>query len=283
MRNRGFALIAVLWGVAFGGLYLAVFSERASFLASLGLQERDLARAKALANTGFARSISVLTGVQHDMLRDDGLVWLHRLSHGELALRIVSSDCLFDLNNSAPNSLFHLSRGIELILKSHLSRDEIVERIQENSGNFSSSLDLGILFADYVVDRDQVFRLAGLVTVFSLNRAPGIDLAPRDILSLVTGLSDRVVDGMLDERRERDTPSIASSCRVEPHDDTPKSSTWHISVVGVSGEARWGRTWVVYIPEHERRSNDLYYLLETWAVSNDDPMHRKLTLDQGSK
>jgi len=223
-RDRGFALIIVLWA----GVLLSVIA--ASFAFSMRVETRlagnlvDRARAEAIADAGIQRGIlALLAPLAERRWVPDGRVYVLPLGEGTMHIRLVSENGKVDLNG-APEALI---RG----LLSELARDGAFADADRAAGIASAILDwrdpdhrvrpggaedgnyrtggrpfgsrdgayLSVAELNQVmgVDADVFAHLEPSVTVYSW--APQVDpmTASRDVLLAVPGLDSGAVDSFI--------------------------------------------------------------------------------------
>lgn len=227
VRDRGFALVIVLWA----GVLLSVIA--ASFAFSMRVETRlagnlvDRARAEAIADAGIQRGILALLGEARERRWvADGRVYVLPLGEGTMHIRLVSENGKVDLNG-APEALI---RG----LLNALARNGAFADADQAAGVASAILDWrdpdqrvrpgGAEDSDYarggrpfgsrdgaylsVAELNQVMgvdagvfaRLEPAVTVYSW--APQVDpmTASRDVLLAVPGLDGGAVDSFIAAR-----------------------------------------------------------------------------------
>jgi general secretion pathway protein K len=226
-RNRGFALVIVLWA----GVLLSVIA--ASFAFSMRVETRlagnlvERARAEAIADAGIQRGILALLAAPAERhWVPDGRVYVLPLGEGAMHIRLLSENGKIDLNG-APEALIRgllarLAEDDELVDADRAAAiasavldwrdpDQRVrpggaeDRDYERGGRPFGSRDgayLSVAELNQVlgVDAGVFARLEPSVTVYSW--APQVDpmTASRDVLLAVPGLDRGAVDRFIAAR-----------------------------------------------------------------------------------
>ena len=226
-RNRGFALVIVLWA----GVLLSVIA--ASFAFSMRVETRlagnlvERAQAAAIADAGIRRGILALLANPRDpRWATDGRLYELPLDDGRMLIRLHSENGKIDLNGAPEGLIQGLLRSLaasgelpdsgraESIAAAILDWRDPDNRVREGGaedrnykgsglpfgardGAFLSVAELNLVLG---VDADAYARLAPLMTVYSW--APQVDpmTAPRQVLLAVPGLDASMVDPFLAAR-----------------------------------------------------------------------------------
>lgn len=223
-RQRGFALLAVLWLVVLLAIVAASFGTVARTEVHLGRNAVEKAKAEALADAGVHRAILALLEPEPAVRwRTDGAVYRLALAGGEVRVAIQDETGKIDLNMASDELL----RG--LFMAVGLGQDEAAA-MADAVADFRDPDDLrrlhGAETADYLAaglpygSKDAPFqaieelqqvlgmtaalyrRVAPLVTVYSWE--DGIDpmVASREVLLAVPGITTADVEAILTARAE---------------------------------------------------------------------------------
>jgi general secretion pathway protein K len=229
-RERGFALLLVIWVVAILAVLAAGFALATRSETHLARNLLAAARARALAEAGVARAAAALLDADpRRQWRADGRPYELALVGGRLRIRIEDEDGKIDLNAAPPELIAGLCRelGIDDGVATALV-DFITERRQQAAAapaptSLGMRLELGqalglgaptmqsrqsAAFSTVdelrevpALDAASFERLRPFLTVYSAN--PRIDpaVAPREVLLAIPGVDPREVEKLLAARQ----------------------------------------------------------------------------------
>ncbi len=217
-RNRGIALVVVLWILALLALIATLFIKDVRTDASLARNLLEQTEAQALAEAGLALAVAGLsTQYERGGLRADGTVYEYKLGAGQLRFAIYDEGGKIDLN-AAPSEL----------IAAHLA----------GAGGLSEPESVAL--ADAIVDfrdPDDLRRLQGAEAADyraegSLYRPKNLPFETVDELGAVLGMTEElfraVVDGFTvhsGQRRPQWVVAVPSLRAWLPESLKPDSST----------------------------------------------------------
>ncbi|MCP5364158.1 MAG: general secretion pathway protein GspK [Hyphomicrobiales bacterium] len=198
-RQRGVALVAVLWVLMLLSFLAAGFSSTARTEVSLSRNLVDNAKAEALADAGVSRAVMLLIAPLPDRgIRVSGQAYAWEFADGEVRFAVWDENGKIDLNAASDDVLISLFRAAGL---SEKESEALVDRIADYRDPDSDSRPMGAEDRDYYAaerpygakDRDfqrvdelrQVLGMDGAVyravrpvlTVFSSRRSPDLKVA----------------------------------------------------------------------------------------------------------
>lgn len=221
-RQRGLALVAVLWLVMLLAIIAASFTKSARTQIDLGRNAVEKAKAEALAEAGVNRAIlGLLRPDPAAQWRGDGTVYALTFGGGEVRVAIQDEAGKIDLNTASDELLHGLFTSIGLaddeagVLVDAVAdfRDpDDLRRLNgaEDADYLAAGLPHGAKDAPFeaIEELQQVLgmtprlyrRIAPLATVHSWE--DGIDplVAPPEVLSAVPGIVPAQVEAVLDAR-----------------------------------------------------------------------------------
>ncbi|MEW8204906.1 MAG: PilX N-terminal domain-containing pilus assembly protein [Candidatus Thiodiazotropha taylori] len=125
-RNRGVALILVLWMVALLTIIAASFSTQSKVESRLAGNSKAALQAKLLAESGFSRALMVISPQQR--WNFNGQLYPLQTAQGELEVSIRNASGLLDLNKASSDQL---NRLFVLISDDPEERNALVDRLHD--------------------------------------------------------------------------------------------------------------------------------------------------------
>ncbi|MCG8053056.1 MAG: type II secretion system protein GspK [Candidatus Thiodiazotropha endolucinida] len=128
-RNRGVALILVLWMVALLTIIAASFSTQSKVESRLAGNSKDALQAKLLAESGFSRAVMELMVISPQQRWNfNGQLYPLQTAQGELEVSIRNASGLLDLNKASSDQL---NRLFGLISDDPEERNALVDRLHD--------------------------------------------------------------------------------------------------------------------------------------------------------
>ncbi|MCG8043869.1 MAG: type II secretion system protein GspK [Candidatus Thiodiazotropha endolucinida] len=128
-RNRGVALILVLWMVALLTIIAASFSTQSKVESRLAGNSKDALQAKLLAESGFSRAVMELMVISPQQRWNfNGQLYQLQTAQGELEVSIRNASGLLDLNKASSDQL---NRLFGLISDDPEERNALVDRLHD--------------------------------------------------------------------------------------------------------------------------------------------------------
>ncbi|MBW9261075.1 MAG: general secretion pathway protein GspK [Candidatus Thiodiazotropha sp. (ex. Lucinisca nassula)] len=128
-RNRGVALILVLWMVALLTIIAASFSTQSKVESRLAGNSKDALQAKLLAESGFSRAVMELMVISPQQRWNfNGQLYPLQTAQGELEVSIRNASGLLDLNKASSDQL---NRLFVLISDDPEERNALVDRLND--------------------------------------------------------------------------------------------------------------------------------------------------------
>ncbi|MBV2092556.1 MAG: general secretion pathway protein GspK [Candidatus Thiodiazotropha sp. (ex Ctena orbiculata)] len=128
-RNRGVALILVLWLVALLTIIAASFSTQSKVESRLAGNSKDALQAKLLAESGFSRAVMELMVISPQQRWNfNGQLYPLQTAQGELEVSIRNASGLLDLNKASSDQL---NRLFVLISDDPEERNALVDRLND--------------------------------------------------------------------------------------------------------------------------------------------------------
>ncbi|MCG7993978.1 MAG: type II secretion system protein GspK [Candidatus Thiodiazotropha taylori] len=128
-RNRGVALILVLWMVALLTIIAASFSTQSKVESRLAGNSKDALQAKLLAESGFSRAVMELMVISPQQRWNfNGQLYPLQMAQGELEVSIRNASGLLDLNKASSDQL---NRLFVLISDDPEERNALVDRLHD--------------------------------------------------------------------------------------------------------------------------------------------------------
>lgn len=228
-RQRGFALVSVLWAVMALSLIAAAVASSGFLARKVQKTLEAEAVADALLEAGIARACLALLDTRRENLWPvDGTPRPLRLLDREMTIGIQDETGLIDLNTAGFDLFRALFRsagadGREADLLSNrilawrspaglewLGADEgnlAKAGFRPRRGPFQSVDEL--MFVEGITD-DLFMRLSGALTVYSQKADVDPSIAPRDVLILLPGMTEDRLDALLASRQQL-APSRSSN------------------------------------------------------------------------
>ena len=128
-RNRGVALILVLWMVALLTIIAASFSTQSKVESRLAGNSKAALQAKLLAESGFSRAVMELMVISPQQRWNfNGQLYPLQTAQGELEVSIRNASGLLDLNKASSDQL---NRLFVLISDDPEERNALVDRLND--------------------------------------------------------------------------------------------------------------------------------------------------------
>ncbi|MEW8261884.1 MAG: PilX N-terminal domain-containing pilus assembly protein [Candidatus Thiodiazotropha taylori] len=128
-RNRGVALILVLWMVALLTIIAASFSTQSKVESRLAGNSKAALQAKLLAESGFSRAVMELMVISPQQRWNfNGQLYPLQTAQGELEVSIRNASGLLDLNKASSDQL---NRLFVLISDDPEERNALVDRLHD--------------------------------------------------------------------------------------------------------------------------------------------------------
>ena len=232
-RERGFALLLVIWVVAILSVLAAGFAVATRSESRLARNLLEAAEARALAEAGVARAgLALLETDPRRQWRGDGTPHELALEGGTARIRIEDEAGKIDLNLAPPELLSGLC--VELRIDGSICAalmDGVTERrrsvaptpapnqpLQLGALRFQAGQAIGIGTQSLTqlqvaafgavdelsqlpgIDPETVERLRPFVTVYSQNPRIDTSVAPREVLLAIPGANPREVERLMDAR-----------------------------------------------------------------------------------
>ncbi len=259
IRQRGIALLIVLWGLVLLAVIAASFASGSRTETMLARNLVDNAKARALADAGVYRAISALLETKFDRRwRVDGTVYPFAYGDGTVRISVQDEGGKIDLNKGRDEHLRGLLQlaGLDFDEAAALVdaiadfRDEDdMHRLNgaEDSDYRAAGLPYGAKNRPFeaVEELQQVLgmtratyeRVAPFLTVFSGRSRIDLTNAPREVLLAVPGIVTGEVESLLTERAQMTGPIPTKALPIPAAD----RGTFGISkgrVFSVRSEAR---------------------------------------------
>jgi general secretion pathway protein K len=206
-RERGIALVSVLWGVAILSLIAAALLSLSLTSAGLDRNAWNRARASSAADGGVNQAILALLDPRSaHQPRIDGTASTASFDH--IPIRIAIQDESGRINvNFAPKDIIAAALAASGTAKDTAS--EIAGRVVARRGTTNPATPkfayraLEDLLAVEGMTRAILDRAQPLLTVFGRNETVNQQLAPRAVLAVLPGLDAEAVDRIAKERDRR--------------------------------------------------------------------------------
>jgi general secretion pathway protein K len=128
-RNRGIALILVLWLVALLAIVAASLATQTKVESRLAGNAKVALQAKLLAESGFNRAImELMVNDPQYRWKFNGQVYALKMTQGDLEVAVRNVSGLLDLNNASSEQL---SRLFVLITDDQQQREALVDRLKD--------------------------------------------------------------------------------------------------------------------------------------------------------
>ena len=202
-RERGIALVSVLWGVAI--LSVIVATMLATNIANTRVDRNNwsLARANALADGGVHRAILALLDTRPDhVVRADGTPWRFSLGGVRMTIAIQDENGLIDLNNAGPDVLTSLfqSVGMNQDQAKALAASIVALQPQNAPPNAVVFHTVDELLNVPGVTPTLFAQIGPALTVYSHSSTVDTNVAPRIVLAAMPGMDPATIDDMLAQR-----------------------------------------------------------------------------------
>ena len=272
-RERGFALLLVLWGLILIGLIAASFQRETRVGIALARNAMESAKAEALADAGVQRAIlALLDPNPATAWRCDGTSYPFEFAEGTVNIRIQDEGGKLDLNHAPPTMLMTLfqATGSDPAAARKLT-DSILDYVDRDSSRRPAGaedadyagLDEGAKDAPFE-RKEELLKVLGMnrtiydaiassVTVYSGKSDINLSTAPELVLRTIPGLAARQRDQII---AARSSGALSGRARIETV--TIIAEAWTIgggrfvreAVAQRRGEAgnpfqflSWRRTW----------------------------------------
>src|SRR5579872_2906114 len=196
-RQRGFALLLVVWVLAILAVLAAGFAATTRSDTRLARNFVETARARALAEAGITEAIAhLLYPIPSRRWRGDG-GW-HEVSFGEGKIRVKIEDEAgkIDINAAAPE----LMSGLCAVLGFDEARAAVIVEGIASRRRLAPFAAVDELMQVPGIDRSGMERLAPYLTVYSQSDRIDFAVAPREVLLAVPGVDRREVEQLLAAR-----------------------------------------------------------------------------------
>jgi len=242
-RERGFALLLVIWVVAILSVLAAGFAVATRSESRLARNLLEAAQARALAEAGVARAdLALLETDPRRHWRGDGTPHELALDSGTVRIRIEDEAGKIDLNFAPPELLSGLCLELRIDGATCAALvDGVAERrravpqptvgqpLQLQAARFQTPQVFGVgtqsltqlqvaafgavdeLSQLQGIDPETVERLRPFVTVYSQNPRIDASVAPREVLLAIPGTNPREVEQLLAARDELDLDPVAAA------------------------------------------------------------------------
>ena len=231
-RERGFALLLVLWGLILIGLIAASFQRETRSSVALARNAMESAKAEALADAGVQRALlALLDPNPATAWRSDGTSYFFNFGEGRVTVRIQDEGGKIDLNNAQPAMLMRLfqatgsdpavARGLTDAILDYADRDSNRRPAgAEDSDYAAAGLTAGARDARFE-HKEELLKVLGMnsaiyntiassVTVYSGKSDINLATAPELVLRTIPALGARQRDQIIAARSNGTLPPQAS-------------------------------------------------------------------------
>ena len=256
LRERGVALVAVLWGLLFLSTLALSLAFATRTESQIGRNVRAQAEAKALADAGIYRAIATLVDPDRTRRwRGDGRVYSFELGDGIVRVSLQDEAGKIDLNTARPALLEALFASAGLAPEQAQALAAAVEDWRDadelrrpngaeepeyraagkpygpSNRRFETVEELQLVLG---VSATLYEAVADRLTVFS--GQPGIDsqTAPRSVLSIIPGLGEASATAILEARESAPGTIMMASAIASPYFNPANTSTFSIHSEGRS-------------------------------------------------
>ena len=260
-RQRGVALVLVLWMLALLMVMVAGYSAGMHSESLLSAHQLGSAQSRALAQSGIWLAVNELLQPQTDTSwRRDGTAYPVDLDGGHVQIRIYDEAGKIDLNTARVELLNGLLKSADLsdeeslhVLQAILDwrdRDNLKRQFGAEDddykaagydygakdGPFNSVEELRLVMG---VTEDLFQKISPALTVYSHQATVNPDVAPREVLAALSSSDEKTIDDFIDNRNA-DVPG--GSATIEGMDSRFISRTrgriFSISSEGSAGDSR---------------------------------------------
>jgi general secretion pathway protein K len=221
-KERGFALLLVLWSLILLGLIAASFVRETRVGTTLARNVMENAKAEALAEAGIRRAmLSLIDSDPATAWRADGRVYRFALGEGSIKVQVQDEGGKIDLNRTSEDMLLALfqTAGANLEAARKLA-DAVLDYADQDSDRRPagaedpdySAAGLGYGAKDAAFDRkEELMNVLGMnraiydaiapdVTVYSGQSEVNLSTAPESVLRMIPKLTSRQLDEIMAAR-----------------------------------------------------------------------------------
>ncbi len=228
-RQRGVALILVLWACALVAIMLGGFAVLARTEGTQARYQFAQAQARYAAEAGLARAVAALHDPDTERRwRSDGQPYRFGFARADITVRITSEDGKVDLNAALPEVLSNLvasldvepdkARALAAAIADWRDTDDDVRpngaeagRYEQEgrgygprNGPFASIQELQLVLG---MTPELYARLRPLVTLWSGRTVPDPAYAPAAVLAALPGMNAKTAGAYVERRHEADLSS----------------------------------------------------------------------------
>ncbi|HEY2034728.1 MAG TPA: hypothetical protein VGH02_13675 [Rhizomicrobium sp.] len=216
-RERGIALVSVLWGIAILSLIAAAMLAATITNARINHNSWALTRANALADAGVTRVVLALLDSRPEAQpRVDGVSQSFSLDGVRLTITVQDENGKIDINTASPDLLAALlaSAGVRETTAGALADAIVSQRPQNAAPNIVAFHAVEDLRTIPGMTPDLLARVKPLLTVFSHNADVDQSVAPPAVLRALPGMTEPEIDNLLAKRNEAYRQKTAAATNV---------------------------------------------------------------------